>query len=446
MNITLDYSLLLNQNIGENGLDLAKLQSNKMENIYEKVNFSLIKGGYPFVEMLKTRDNIEACKQVFSQISWAKQMIVVGIGGADLGAKMLQKALQIENPPMQVLFAGDTTDPDFYVELERKIDYQNCVVNVISKSGTTVETISGYLFLKAKFEQKLGDDWAKHFIFTTDKNEGILRQEADKFGLVTLPTPDGVGDRFAVLSCLGLFPALVMGIDIDALVDSAYKTLLKLANKEMFENPAWIITHYQYLLSQEKNINTVVMMPYAYRLDTFALWFRQIWAESLGKKGQGILPIKAQGPADDHSQLQYYNQGKVINSFIFLSIKNYKQNYELKNTGIDQLNNFNQKDLQSIIQTEAMSTQTTLANHGRPSAHFQLEKLDEEHLGALIAIFQLSTLYMAGILNVNPFDQPGVEDSRQYMYGLLDKPGFEHKAEEIRQKVNQINKKTISLT
>ena len=316
MHISFDSSLLLAENVGDHGLNQETLNSSECNATFTKISSQFQQDFYPFITMLAEESIISECRRVFSSISWAKQLVVLGIGGSDLGGRMLQQALQTHNPPMAVLFAGDTTDPEEYHQLLKQINFKECVVNVISKSGSTTETAVGYLYLKELFKKELGDKWTKHFIFTTDTKEGILRLEADSHHITTLPVPEGVGGRYSVFSAVGLFPALAMGIDIEKLSKGAREFSQKLNNMPVEENMAWQLALSQYLFQTQKGVNTVVLMPYIWRMELFAVWFRQLWAESLGKNGKGILPIKAMGPTDQHSQVQFYNEGMWLSTFI----------------------------------------------------------------------------------------------------------------------------------
>ncbi|NMC36351.1 glucose-6-phosphate isomerase, partial [Candidatus Beckwithbacteria bacterium] len=336
-------------------------------------------------------------------------------------------------------------DPQQYHQLLRYIDPKKCVVNVISKSGSTTETAAAYAFFKTYFSEKLGQDWTKHFVFTTDQKEGILRAEADKLGIITLPVPDDVGGRFSVLSAVGLFPALAMGINVTELLTGA-KQLVDNLSKDPNQNPAWQIALSQYLFQKEKGINTVVLMPYIWRMELFANWFRQLWAESLGKEGRGVLPIKAVGPADQHSQVQFYNQGKWLNTFLFITAKNYQHDSEISISDTPELAYLDKTKLSTIIKAECEATRYSLANNDRPSACIEIEQLDTKHLGALILFFELSVVYFGALLEINPFDQPGVEFGKQYMYGLLGRKGFEDKAKEIEKKKQSISKNVINFS
>lgn len=429
MQLKTDFSLLFSNKIGPNGLDNSILAKNKYSDVFKKIHSQFANKEHGFLEILQNTQIIDKCQDIFNKVSWAKTLVVVGIGGSDLGGRMLQGTLEKPNAPMEVIFIGDTTDPYPYYKLLTKINPEKTIVNIISKSGSTTETAAAYSILKNYFQQN-SDNWTKHFVFTTDIKEGVLRKEADQNNILTLEVPDNVGGRFSVLTSVGLFPALAMGIDIDKLLMGAMKYSQVLVNLKD-QSPDWQLALTQFLFQKDKNINTVVMMSYAVRLELFANWFRQLWAESSGKDGKGILPIKAIGPADQHSQIQFYNQGKWLSTFIFLSLEKYSHNLTITNTGSQELSYLENKNLETIIRTECDATRFSLANNGRPSVNLKLPELNEQFVGQLIILFEQSIVYLCELLSVNAFDQPGVEQGKEYMYSLLGKKGFEDKKKEI---------------
>lgn len=416
-----DTSLLKSSKV-QNGLPDSDFNNPELLPHLEKINSKAQNHDYDFLNLLNEQTIIDQVKQTYAQFSWVKHLVVVGIGGSDLGGKTLKQSLANNNFP--VTFIGDSTDPYPYYQLLKNINPQETLINIVSKSGSTTETAVGLLLLKKFYEDK-GLDWSKHFVFTTDANSGILHDLASKHLIPTLPIPANVGGRYSVLTAVGLFPALFMGINIDSLLDSAHQYAQILTSDNSPDNPAWQFALQAYLFSKLKNIHNLVIMPYASRLEFFADWFRQLWAESLGKNETGILPIKAVGPADQHSQLQFYNQGKNLNTYLFISLKNYSHNLIINNKDIEALSFLDQKNLQTIIQTEYNATRFSLATNGRPSSHLLIEKIDEVSIANLFVFFEMATLYTASLLDINPFDQPGVEQSKNYMYSLLGKPSFE---------------------
>jgi glucose-6-phosphate isomerase len=433
MNLKYDASLIYKANIGENGINITVKTHQRYAKDFSEVTNNIIKNEYGFIKVIKDKKVVKQTKAAYEEIEkWAKTLVVIGIGGSDLGGRMLKQALQADKPPMQVIFLGDTTDPEQYRQAFNQLDPQATIVNVISKSGSTTETVTGYLLLKKFIKNATQKDWSKHFIFTTSSGS-ILYKEAQKHKMKVLEHDD-VGGRYSVLSKVGLFPALAMGIDIDKLITGACYTLEKLPQLSQSHNIAWQIALTQYLFWHKKKISTVVLMPYIWRLSLFGDWFRQLWAESLGKKGKGIMPIKAIGPADQHSQLQFYAQGEWLSTFIFIKARHYSSEYVVQSEDIEELSHLHFLPVEDIIKFECDATRLSLASSGRPSATLEIDSLDEQHLGSLIAIFELSVVYLAKLFKVDPFDQPGVEASKEYLYGLLGKNEYHKKAVEIKKK------------
>ena len=406
-----DASKLFNTQYGITEETQSRTAS-QIEAAVEKVTNTLHEGGYGFVETLSDESYVRETKAVFEKIGWAKTMVVVGIGGSDLGARAIQQALQADTPPMRVIFHGDSTDPEQIRRLQLQINLNDTVFVIISKSGTTVETISQYIFWKDQYRDQ--QDWARHFIFITDREKGVLRTEANTHSVLTLPIPDSVGGRFSVLTPVGLLPALAMGVDIDGLIQGARSFIQSEESSHLAHTFA--ATQFQLL---QQGVPVTVFMPYSVLLEEFARWFRQLWAESLGKNGTGMLPVQARGPADQHSQVQFYMQGAPIMSLLFIAVKHPKQDFIVPETDITEVQYISGHSFQEIILAEYTATAQALHEAGRPSVSIELESLDAFTLGACFMFFELAVVVVAELLQVNAFDQPGVEQGKQIMRELL---------------------------
>jgi glucose-6-phosphate isomerase len=389
-----------------------------------KVNQEKTVQKYGFIEVLSEGHYLAQTKEVFEQIRWAKTFVVIGIGGSDLGGRAIQQALEGDSSPMQVIFHGDSTDPVQISRLLKKINLEETIFNIVSKSGQTVETTAQYLFFKNLFKQS--PDWAKHFVFTTDPKEGVLRKEADQFGVLTVSIPPNVGGRFSVLTPVGLLPALAMGVDVDTLLQGARDFFALSENMQMAA--AFAATQFELY---EQGTKVVVMMPYSIQLEEFCRWFRQLWAESLGKNGKGILPIQARGPADQHSQGQFYNEGSPLQSLFFLRVNERAENYTLEQIDLADATYLEGHTFHEIINSEQEASALALKKQGRPSATLAVQEVTANAMGQLFAFFEMAVVYLAAMLDVNAFDQPGVEEGKQMMYALLGRPGFEEKKKEI---------------
>lgn len=390
-----------------------------------RVNSNIQSQEYGFIEVLQDKSGIQHINQTFSSLRWAKTLVVIGIGGSDLGARAVLEALRAEHAPMDLIFHGDSTDPVAISRLLQVIDIEDTVFCIISKSGETIETISQYVFLK-DVVKKQTEDWAEHFLFITDPHKGILRTEADKYGVLTLPIPDTVGGRFSVLTAVGLLPSVAAGVDIQRLIDGAIS-----ASQEMKELAAEI-ARTQFLLYQA-GLKVNILMPYSIQLQEFGRWYRQLWAESLGKDGKGILPIKAWGPADQHSQVQFYMDGTLLHSLFFVRVEKQEDDYTIEGVDVEGVEYLEGHSFHEILNYEQEATALALRKLGRPSATLSVDSLDAYSLGQLFMIFELAVVYLGEMLEIDAFNQPGVEEGKQMMYALLGRKEYAAKKKEIEQ-------------
>ena len=425
MQLSFDSKFLYQKNGVNHGISEATVSKFKpqIDQAVQKVNEKLKAQSYGFANILSDSNQVSEMNKIFAQIRWAKYLVVVGIGGSDLGARAILQAIEADEPPLVVYFHGDSTDPVAITRLMRQIDLGETVFCIISKSGETIETISQYVFFKNVVQKQL-EHWQDHFVFITDAKKGILREEADTHHILTLPIPDDVGGRFSVQTSVGLFPALAMGVDISQLIEGA---------KDAINNQQAIaqeLATTQFLLAQQ-NISVNVLMPYSIQLEEFARWYRQLWAESLGKNGKGILPIQARGPADQHSQAQFYTEGTLLHSLLFLRINTRLENYVIENVDVKNVEYLEGLYFHNILNAEQESTALALKKLGRPSATLSIEKLDAFSLGQLFGVFELAVVYLAEMMEIDAFNQPGVEEGKQMMYALLGRKGWEEKKKEI---------------
>lgn len=402
-------------------------QANTQDDIdmaISKVERAITQDTYGFLSILEksyTQHMLHEVQQAYDQIRWAKTMVVVGIGGSDLGARALQEALQPDVPPMEVMFHGDSTDPEQMRQLDANIDLSRTLFVIISKSGTTVETMSQYLYWKERLQRFVKESnqhdsksWGDHFVFVTDPSKGLLRAEAQKHDITTVSIPENVGGRFSVLTPVGLLPAMAMGISVVDLMKGAREW----ATSQEKRNKAYEFAASQFQLLTQ-GIRITVAMSYAVRLQSFTAWFRQLWAESLGKNGTGILPVQAKGPADQHSQVQFYAQGAPIMSLLFIQIAHSEHDYFVPDTDISELSYLSGKSFNQICKAQQVATAQALHQAGRPSALLEIEELSAYTIGSAIVFFELAVVVVAELLKVNAFDQPGVEQGKKITNELL---------------------------
>ena len=382
-----------------------------------------------------------------------ENILVLGIGGSALGGLAVTEALlkpywnlltdeQREGLPR--IFFLDNIDPDSISGLLDILDLKKTLVNVITKSGSTAETMSQFMSVKDRLEKELGDTYRYNFVATTDKKTGVLRQIAEQEGYKTFVVPDDVGGRFSVFSAVGLLPLALVGIDIDAIVNGVKDMDLALKNTDIRENIAAQNALIHYLMDTKKGKNLSVMMPYSSRLKYVSDWYVQLWAESLGKNKDkngadvniGPTPIKALGATDQHSQIQLYNEGpnnKVIN---FIRVEEFDTTLEIPRifeyTGIGYLGG---KTINQLINAEADSTRVALSDYCRPTVTITLPKVDGYNVGQLLYMLEVQTAIAGELYNINTFNQPGVEQAKNYTYALMGRAGYEESAQVLQEKM-----------
>jgi glucose-6-phosphate isomerase len=397
----------------------------------------------------------DIAKQVKNIVAKVKDrcenLVVLGIGGSALGNIALQSSL---NPYMYNLddkqrkgprlFVLDNIDPmqckSFLDWVTPRLD--KTIFNVISKSGRTSETAAQLMIITRLLQDKLGEKgFQKQVVATTDPKEGTLRKIADEAKLLCLEVPDGVGGRFSVLSAVGLFSAAMCGIDIDAMLEGARDMDKRVSVEDFYKNPAALnaAINYHYY-NQGKKIS--VMMPYCYALKDWADWYRQLWAESLGKaknlKGNevyvGPTPVKALGATDQHSQVQLYREGPNDKLFTFLEVEKFNDDVTIgpapKNA--PELAFLENKTLGTLLNNEKKATEYALLQNKRPCLTVLFDKIDSYNIGQFIYLFEVSTSIAGALFGIDTYDQPAVELGKEATFALMNKAGYEALAKEIK--------------
>lgn len=372
-----------------------------------------------------------------------ENVVILGIGGSALGTIALRTALlnpfwneltgeQREFYPR--LYVIDNPDPVTFSAFLDRIDLRKTLFNVISKSGGTAETMSQMLIVRARLEEELGDGYRGHLLFTTDPEKGVLRRLSAEEGIAALPVPANVGGRFSVLSAVGLLPAALVGIDIRELLAGAAEMIDRCDTDDLEQNPAGLFAALQYLADTEASAPIHVMMPYSDGLRDVADWYRQLWAESLGKQynrqGEevflGPTPVKALGATDQHSQVQLYMEGPFDKTITFLSEKKRGTDLEIPQVypGVDELEYLGGHTLGELLQVEKEATEEALMQRGRMNMTIELDEVNARSLGALFMFLQIATVYAGALYGVDPLDQPGVELGKQLTYARLGRKGY----------------------
>jgi glucose-6-phosphate isomerase len=370
--------------------------------------------------------------------------IVIGIGGSYLGARAVIEALShsfsffLKNKHHDVIFAGQNISEDYLAELIELLEGRNYSIVVISKSGTTTEPAIAFRILKDHLEGKIGKQAAaERIIAITDAKKGALRSLAETNGYETFIIPDNIGGRYSVLTPVGLLPIAISGLDIRTLVSGAKSMeLLTRNNKHAESNPSLLYASARNLLLQiGKPIE--IMVGFTPKLHFFSEWWKQLYGESEGKDGKGIFPASVDLTTDLHSMGQYIQDGQRILFETMISVKNPVKNLTipLEKDDSDQLNYLAGKRLSEVNHNAELGT-TLAHNDGNvPIITITIPELDEYYTGQMIYFFEMACAISGYILDVNPFDQPGVEAYKKNMFALLNKPGFEEAGKKIKERL-----------
>jgi glucose-6-phosphate isomerase len=371
--------------------------------------------GYAALNLPRTVD-LDAIRGAVAGFDDPGAVLTVGIGGSALGARTITAALDADPPH----YALDNVDPARTRELLAELDLEHTVVHVVSRSGTTAETLATFLVVRDAMVDA-GVDWTTRTIVTTGAS-GPLRRLADEHDLPALSVPTGVPGRYAALSTVGLVPAAICGLDLDALIDGARSVAENLTGS-LFGCPAYAYGAAAVALERE-GVRVHVTMPYAEALERYAEWFAQLWAESLGKDGLGQVPVRALGATDQHSQLQRYRAGPADLLVGFVRPRE-RPTIPIPDPPDESLAYLADTGLGELLDAELEATAASLAEAGRPHLLVEIERLDAYGLGELLYGMQAATVMGGELLGVNAFDQPAVEWAKQATRELLGEESTE---------------------
>lgn len=450
--LTFDFNNMMADAIGKHGFSDGDIDAIKQKaaDAHKKVMSEAGQGwqgwmNLPYNQNEIADDIIECAKGVREKFD---AFVVLGIGGSALGPSAVFNALKhlrYNDLPKEKrggpkFYVEDNVDPERMASLFDVIDAEKTMFNVITKSGATSETMSQFLIIYDLLKQKLGDKAASHIIATTDEKKGNLIKIAKTEGFKTYFIPDGVGGRFSELCPVGLLPAAVLGIDIKAMLEGAKDMDELCKSNDLSQNPALMSAALQFM-SMERGKNISVMMPYADSLRLISDWYCQLWAESLGKNVDndgnqvfvGQTPVKALGVTDQHSQVQLYTEGPFDKVVTLIGVENFRSEVKIP-YGFDELPDVNflcGSTMNKLINTELDATEYALMKAGRPNYRISISKVDEYSLGQLLYCFMLQTAYCGAMLNINTYNQPGVEEGKNATYAMFGKKGYEAKKAEL---------------
>ncbi|WP_018247904.1 glucose-6-phosphate isomerase [Orenia marismortui] len=454
MRIKLDVNNMFAENVGEeHGYTKADVDAmqEKAKVAHKSIKAAKEAGNLGFMELPESHKEIAKEIKEFADANKGKydNFVVLGIGGSALGNIALQTALN--HPYYNLndearngyprLFVPDNVDPTRLKGLLETLDLSRTVFNVISKSGGTAETMSQFLTARAKVVEELGEDAvADHFIATTSEHSGNLIKIAKEEGMKTYYIPENVGGRFSVLTPVGLISAAFTGIDIEELLAGAAYMDQICDTDELWSNPAYLNAALQYLADQDGKPMSV-MMPYAHDLKDVADWYRQLWAESLGKKvnrageviNVGPTPVKALGATDQHSQVQLYMEGPFDKVVTFIEVEKYKETLEIADgyediSGVSYLGGHTFNELLTV---EKQATELALTENNRLNCTVTFPEVNAFTIGQFFYMYELATAFAGELYDIDAFNQPGVELGKQYAYGVLGREGFTEKKEEF---------------
>ncbi|MCO4772616.1 MAG: glucose-6-phosphate isomerase [Deltaproteobacteria bacterium] len=364
-------------------------------------------------------------------------LLVLGIGGSALGASALDGALGPTCEDEHRLVVLDTVDPFAVRRTLLALDPAETAVAVISKSGGTVETAALFRTVLPWLRDGAGDAWTRRLVLITDTTHGALRPLADAHGLDALPVPDDVGGRFSVLTAVGILPAAYRGLDVDALLAGAHSMADRVRTRSIDTNPAWAFAGVHDLWWPRATVS--ILLTYSERLTLMGAWYMQLWAESLGKpmeegRAYGWTPGGARGPADQHSQLQLWQEGPADRIVTVVRVEEHGADLTIPTLSgpEDGVGSYLAgTSLASLLEAERRGTTAALVSVGRPVLELVVPRVDAHAIGELIMLFESATAIAGLLRGINPFDQPGVEAGKQYAYGLLGREGFEERIAEV---------------
>lgn len=451
MTVRLDYNNMMQEFVGEHGILKSEIDSLDLGNAKKAMVEKRAGGKMDWRDLPYNQE--EVCDEIISYVNETKDKIdafvVLGIGGSALGPISVQQAINhpfYNEIPREKrngypkFYVADNVDPEKLVYLFEIIDITKTIFNVVSKSGSTSETMSQFMIIKAMLEEKLGEKASEHIVCTTDKENGNLIKIAKEENYKTFIIPSGVGGRFSELTPVGLLPAAFCGIDIKAMLAGAGYMDEICKNEDIYKNPAYMYAILNYL-SFKKGKNMCVMMPYADSLKYISDWYAQLWAESLGKKydnngnviNTGTTPIKALGVTDQHSQVQLYTEGPFDKIIILMGVDKYKESITIPKIyqDIPSLGFLGGITQDELIKTEQIATEFALLKSGKQNMTITLPEVNEFTIGQILYLFEVATAFMGELLDINAFDQPGVEEGKNATYAYFGRPGYEEKKKEL---------------
>ncbi len=440
--IEFNFKYALKSAIGENGLEVTEIRSLENDLVQARRNLNGLRrnGDIGFYDEIGDAGMVTAVKETADRL-FSKDfntLYVFGMGGSSLGAIFLKEALDgifrgsynngnisekakyggVFHKKVNVIFS-ENIDPCCIHKSMQNIDIKKTLFCFVSKSADTIEVVSQFFIVKEMLENAV-KNYKDNLLFITDKKSGFLRRYADESGISTLDIAKNVGGRYSIVTAGTLFPAYAMGLNIDKFLHGAISYRDNILNKGVFENnPVYSLAAIIYLYYKQKKRNIFIINAYSDYLREYSRWFRQLFAESLGKDLTSPTPVPAAGATDQHSQLQLYMQGPQDKLIGFFCLKNFCKDYIINPSGFKEYDYLKGKKLSELLLNELTGVELALAIGGRPSFRVTVDKIDEFTLGELSFMSMEMVPVLGMLLKINPFDQPGVEKGKKFAYLLM---------------------------
>jgi glucose-6-phosphate isomerase len=464
--IVVEYTNIMADAVGEeHGLTEAQFESGLANygNVPAQIQKKREEGKADFMNLPSQTQELENILEVARKLRHGfSNFVVVGIGGSSLGSRALHLALnhpfhnllpESKRGGVPKIFFAENIDPDALAGLLDILDLEKTVFNVITKSGTTAETVANFLVFCNSLKKLVGAKYRDHIIATTDPQKGALRELARREGFITFPVPEGVGGRFSVFSAVGLLPAAFSGIDIRELLAGARDMDERIASSTASENPALILALSHYLLHTRKGKSIAALMPYSDALKGVAQWFGQLWAESLGKRlsldgrvvHTGQTPVWAVGATDQHSQIQLFVEGPNDKLIVFVQVKKFSSEVQISRLfkDIAAFSYLGGSSINRLLDAELRGTELSLTQAHRPNMRIVMPEISAHTVGQLLFMLEVQTAYAGVMYNVNAFDQPGVEAGKIASYALMGRPGYQEERSRIERTTRQQHRRTV---
>jgi glucose-6-phosphate isomerase len=421
--VSIDSTRLYAEAIGNGGLDSALLagMTSRLNDIHCALHARVASGELPFLALhTDTEMFAEVGRTADALRPDYDDCVVIGMGGSSLGGRALVHALG--GGGLRVHFV-DNVDPVHLHRLLHELDLERTLFNCVTKSGGTVETVAQFMIIRNQLLTRFGEaGYRQRVVVTTDPQRGAMRRLAVAEGLTTFEVPPGVGGRYSVLTPVGLFPAALAGVDIEALRAGAEWAAGTLASSDPRQNMALATAACLVEYDQSHGRSILFTVPYSDALEPSAQWFEQLWAESLGKENGGPTPVTAVGATSQHSVLQLWMEGPPNAVLAFIDVAQSDVDIAIPDDGpavLPELGWLRGHSLGHILRTEKRATEQALADAGRPSLTWTLNRVSPACVAAWMVLTEAMTAYAGGLYGIDPFNQPGVEAGKVITKALL---------------------------